>query len=254
MYPYMNGPFVSGADAQFLSGNPQFVSGPFVSGMANIAGQDPVSAMLGLEDIAGYGGYPDPSMMGFGLPRILNPIEHLKFAAHNLNPFGSGLAAKINPAMWAYHALHHGGSSGPAAPDAAQAAAINSKLIAHGAGVVPRHNQKARRYPCPLPATPVAGGASATISAQPQALYRPERLVIAASIAPSFSVTDIKVGNVSQIPNTGEIPGELFAQNGVDCSIELDTVNPALNLLVVVTNITGGTLTFRGAFIGTTVQ
>ena len=180
-------------------------------------GNDPVSAMLGMADIAGIS---------------LNPFHYL----NKLNPF---------------HYMNFGGGGHPQTPGQA---AIQQKQIAHGAGVVERSNQKARRYVCPLPATVVAGGASATIQTQPQCLYRPERFIIAASLAPSFVVTDVKVGNVSQLPNTGDIPGELFAQNGVDCTIELDTVNPAINLLVVVTNITGGSLTFRGAFIGTNVQ
>ena len=249
MYPGMYGQqFLSGYPLPAMADIAGAASNPFISGAEFVSGMDPVSAMLGLEDIAGC---YDPSMMGLGLPSWLNPVNQVKFAAHQLNPFGSGLAAKLNPAMWAYHAMHRGGGGGTN-PQTAEA--INAKLLANGAGVVPHAPTKARRYPCPLPATPVAGGASATITANPQALYRPERLIIAASIAPSFTVTDIKVGNVSQVPNTGEIPGEMFAQNGVDCTITLDTVNPALNLLVVVTNITGGTLTFRGAFIGTNVQ
>ena len=132
--------------------------------------------------------------------------------------------------------------------------AINQKLMKHGAAVVDRRNQKARRFPSPVTATIVAGGASATIAATPQTLFRPERLVVPASLAPSFVLTDLKVGNVSQFPNAGELPLEIFAQTGVDCTIELDTVNPALNLSVTVTNITGGALTFRAGFIGTSVQ
>lgn len=215
---------IAGA-AEFVSGGmgPEFVSGAddllgLIAGTLSSPGglygaSDPVSALLGMSDIAG--GADD--LLGFSL----NPVNWFR-------------KKQAKQAL-----VKH---------------AINQKLQQHGAAVVPRQNQKARRYPCPLPATVVAGGASATITTQPQALYRPERFVIAASLAPSFVVTDIKVGNVSQLPNTGDIPGELFAQNGVDCNIEFDTVNPAINLLVVVTNITGGPLTFRGAFIGTNVQ
>jgi hypothetical protein len=231
---------IAGA-GQFVSGTGQFVSGmnPYEAMMGAILrgavmhggagmshggmyGADPVSAMLGMADIAG-----NADMMGFSL----NPFHYL----NKLNPF---------------HYMNFGGGGGQSPGQQA----IQQKQVAHGAGVVPRSNQKARRYVCPLPATVVAGGASATIQTQPQCLYRPERFIIAASLAPSFVVTDVKVGNVSQLPNTGDIPGELFAQNGVDCTIEFDTVNPAINLLVVVTNITGGSLTFRGAFIGTNVQ
>jgi hypothetical protein len=211
----------SGMGDEFLSGTMSDIAGD-----SFVSGNDPVSALLGLDDIAG-----GDDMLGLSLKQKLG--------------IGAGVAGTAG--LGAYLLARR-------RKQAITKAAINQKLMTNGAAVVARHNQKARRYPCPLPATVVAGGASATITARPQALYRPERLVIAASIAPSFSVTDIKVGNVSQIPNTGEIPGELFAQNGVDCTIQLDTVNPAIDLLVVVTNITGGNLTFRGAFIGTNVQ
>jgi len=226
---------IAGA-AEFLSGD-SFVSGgddALLGALVGLLGAgsmdhrmlgagDPVSALLGFgSDIAGNGadmlGMED--MMG----AWYNPVSWFKKKQQQ--------QAKTN-------LVRH---------------AINTKLQQSGAAVTTRQNTKARRYPCPLPATVVAGGASATITANPQTLYRPERFVIAASLAPSFVVTDIKVGNVSQLPNTGDIPGELFAQNGVDCAIQFDTVNPALNLLVVVTNITGGPLTFRGAFIGTNVQ
>ena len=224
--------------AEFLSGDMDGLLGDDMLGtMSDIAGNDafvsgadPVSALLGLDDIAGG----DDMLGALSMKQKLG----IGAAAGGVAGLGALMLYKRRQAQKA----------------AVTKAAINQKLIRHGAAVVARQNQKARRYPCPLPPTVVAGGAAATITARPQALYRPERLVIAASIAPSFSVSDIKVGNVSQIPNTGEIPGELFAQNGVDCTIQLDTVNPAIDLLVVVNNITGGNLTFRGAFIGTNVQ
>ncbi len=225
--------FLSGGDDMMGDDLLGLLAGDDMMGMSDIAGAeflsgDPVSALLGMDDIAGN------DLMG-----ALSLKQKLALGA-GAGALGLGAAYLLKRKMARKQALTK--------------AAINQKLIRHGAAVVARKNQKARRYPCPLPATVVAGGASATITARPQALYRPERLVIAASIAPSFSVTDIKVGNVSQIPNTGEIPGELFAQNGVDCTIQLDTVNPAIDLLVVVTNVTGGNLTFRAAFIGTNVQ
>lgn len=215
-YPDMSG-------AEFLSGDP-FVSGYDMAGMADIAGAmdiagDPVSALLGM----------GPDMSGFSL----NPFHYLN---------------KINP-------FHRGSIFRPTGgPSPAAAAAINAKLAQNGAAVVNHANSKARKTVSPVVATAVGGGLNAVITAQPQTLFRPERFVIPASIAPSFTIQDIKVGNVSQFPNTGDIPGEMFAQNSFDTGIRLDTVNPAINLSVAVTNITGGTLTFRAGFYGTLVQ
>ncbi len=205
-----------------------------ISGAEFVSGDDPVSALLGLsQDIAGLG-WGDLNPLNIINPKgnsILNPFHQLGMLAR-----ATGLMKKQQTQQ------------------AMTKQAINQKLVAHGAGVLDRAPTKARRYPCGLTPTVVAGGASATIRANPQQLYRPERFIVPGSIAPNFSLTDIKVGNVSQLPNNGEIPCEIFAQNGVDAYLELDTVNPAIDLLVVVTNLTGGNLTFRGAFIGTSVQ
>lgn len=201
--------FLSGDD---MSGDDLIGTMSDIAGAEFLSGADPVSALLGMSDIAG----------GDEMGLSMNPLRL----------FRRKQKAK-------QQLLRH---------------AINAKLQRNGAAVVDRRNQKARRFPSPVTATVVAGGAAATIRANPQTLFRPERLVVPASLAPSFVLTDLKVGNVSQFPNTGELPLEIFAQNGVDCTITLDTVNPAIDLSVSVINITGGSLTFRAGFIGTTVQ
>jgi hypothetical protein len=224
--------------SQFLSG-PQFVSGyPYGGGsmgMADIAGwgqeiagnADPVSALLGMDMSVGW----NPVEALFNVPgQVYKGLTHL-------NPFDSNFFLR------SHHAAH------PAVQ-----AAIQAKQLQHGAGVVDRANTKARKTVSPLVATVVGGGLNANIPSNPQTLFLPETFVIPASIAPSFTVQDIKVGNISQFPTTGDVPGEMFAQNAFNNGIRLDTVNPAINLSVAVTNITGGALTFRGGFYGTLVQ
>jgi hypothetical protein len=223
-----------------LRGN-QFVSGYDMAGMADISGApfedisgaaflsgDPVSALLGMD------------MSGFNpLSAIAHLPGQLYNAATHLNPFDSNFLLRS----------HHAA----AAPNPV-AMAIRQKQIQQGAGVTPHPLSKSNKTYSPVTATVVGAGLGANISANPQQLFRPERFVIPASLAPSFTIQDIKVGNVSQFPNAGDIPGEVFAQNSFDDGIRFDTVNPAINLQVSCTNITGGSLTFRGAFKGTMCQ
>ena len=216
----------------FLSGNTMadFAGAPFedISGAAFLSGNDPVSALLGSGmDISGF----NP------LSAIANLPNELYHGLTKLNPFDSNFLLR----------------SHPAAHPAVQAA-IRQKQIANGAGVTPHPLTKSNKTYSPVTATVVGAGLSANISANPQQLFRPERFVIPASLAPSFTIQDIKVGNVSQFPNAGDIPGEVFAQNSFDDGVRFDTVNPAINLQVSCTNITGGSLTFRGAFKGTMCQ
>jgi hypothetical protein len=215
----------------FLSGSMADISGaPFedISGAAFLSG-DPVSALLGTGfDVSGF--------------NPLSAIAHLPGqiynAATHLNPFDSNFFLRSHPAQ-AHPAVQ---------------AAIRQKQIQQGAGVTPHPLSKSNKTYSPVTATVVGAGLNANISANPQQLFRPERFVIPASLAPSFTIQDIKVGNVSQFPNAGDIPGEVFAQNSYDDGIRFDTVNPAINLQVSCTNITGGSLTFRGAFKGTMCQ
>jgi hypothetical protein len=223
---------------QFVSGNPydmagmSDIAGAFedIAGNAFVSGMDPVSALLGM-------GPGDMDMSGF------NPLNFAGHAFQTLaNPFSKEFFLR----------RAFGGGGGGAHP--AVQSAIRQKQIQNGAGVVPHPISKSNKTYSPVTATVVGAGLSANISANPQQLFRPERFVIPASLAPSFTVQDIKVGNVSQFPNAGDIPGEVFAQNSFDDGVRFDTVNPAINLLVSTTNITGGSLTFRGAFKGTMCQ
>jgi len=217
----------------FVSGNTMadFAGAPFedISGNAFVSGMDPVSALLGMHDISGF----NP------LSAVMNLPGELYHGLTKLNPFDSNFLLRSHPAAQAHPAVQ---------------AAIRQKQIANGAGVTPHPITKSNKTYSPVTATVVGAGLNANISANPQQLFRPERFVIPASLAPSFTIQDIKVGNVSQFPNAGDIPGEVFAQNSFDDGIRFDTVNPAINLQVSCTNITGGSLTFRGAFKGTMCQ
>ena len=225
--------------AQFLAGNPFLAGSPYGADMAGMA------QIAGMQQIAG-----NPFLSGPEFVAGNDPVSALL----GMGPGPMDMSGSwYNPVSW----FRHGGGH-PAAPAhpavAMQQAAINAKLAQHGAAVVDQQNQYAIKTISPVTTTVIGAGLNATPASQPQALFRAERFVIPASLAPSFTVQDIKVGNVSQFPNTGDIPGEMFAQNSFDTGIRLRTVNPALNLSVAVTNITGGSLTFRAGFFGTLVQ
>lgn len=108
-----------------------------------------------------------------------------------------------------------------------------------------------RTMPVGIEALAVAAGASTSATQNPQVIFRPQRLVVAATNAPSFTVDDIKVGNKSQLVANGSIPADAFIPNASD-GIELlmDTCQVSQDLIVEVTNQSAGALDFRAAFIG----
>ncbi len=87
----------------------------------------------------------------------------------------------------------------------------------------------------------VAAGAVVSITARPQNLaFKPQRIVIPSTIAPDFLITDIKVGNVSQVVQSSTLPAEAFTQQLFDGMMEMDTVQ----------NIAGAPRNFNAAVYG----
>lgn len=133
-----------------------------------------------------------------------------------------------------------------AAPGAAQMALARNAVV-----VREREPNKSRRLYLPLGTTSVASLASSSITSRPQTIaFKPQRLVIPATIAPDFTVDSILVGVQPQAVQNGSAPAEAFVANAVDCQLDCDTVQTSQDLVVVVTNISGSTRNFRGTFFG----
>jgi len=96
----------------------------------------------------------------------------------------------------------------------------------------------------------VGAGLQAIVTTQPQTWFKPMRLVVPDSIAPFFTIDNIIVGNKSQFPSPVPLPAETFIPAAEAVVMELDTVNPALNLTLVCTNISGVAQNFRATFVG----
>lgn len=125
---------------------------------------------------------------------------------------------------------------------------------AQEAMVVNRPLDNVNRFPLGFGQTVVAAGGSATIRQQPQQLFRGKRLVIPSNIAPSFLVTDIRVGNRSQLPVAAGIPALAFSENGDNLAVNLDTCQTSMFIDLDVTNIGLVNQTFTAALFGTQVS
>jgi hypothetical protein len=96
----------------------------------------------------------------------------------------------------------------------------------------------------------VGAGLQAIITTQPQTWFKPQRLIVPGSIAPFFTIDNLIVGNKSQFPSPVPLPAEGFIPEAQAVVMDLDTVNPALNMTVVATNISGVPQNFRAMFVG----
>ena len=111
-----------------------------------------------------------------------------------------------------------------------------------------------REFPMGFGITPVANGANVIINAQPQVNFRPSRLVIPDSIAPSFMINDFKIGMRSQLVAPGSIPAQSFTQTAVGTAMALDTVNVGQFVTLDVTNVAAQPVNFAASLFGTTLN
>lgn len=78
---------------------------------------------------------------------------------------------------------------------------------------------------------------SAQITSRPQAVaFRPERIIIGGRPS-DWVVNDVKVGNRSQFAQSGDVPGEMFAATTIDGFVSMETVQTAMDFVMVVTYV-----------------
>lgn len=136
------------------------------------------------------------------------------------------------------------------ATNAAARVAQNSTVVQE------KEPTKSRRHYLPMNSNgTVASLASSPISTQPQTLaFRPERVVVPASIAPDFTIDSIFCGIKPQFVATGAIAAETFTQDARDVDMHMDTVNTSQNFTLNVTNQSGAPRQFRATVFGITAD
>jgi hypothetical protein len=127
----------------------------------------------------------------------------------------------------------------------------------HDAGprVVSRKPTDLREFPVGFISPAIATGQQESIEVKPQVLFRGERLAVANSIAPFFTINDIKVGKDSQLAASGNLPAEAFSNLSVGVRMELDTAEPGIVITLTVTNNdTVESHDFRAVLYGTVLD
>jgi hypothetical protein len=100
----------------------------------------------------------------------------------------------------------------------------------------------------------VPANTTTSVQAQPQVIFRPERIVIGGAIASSFLVNDFKVGKNSQFAASGAIPGDAFSPTAIGARMKCDTAQVSNNISLNVSNVSGGGLRFNAAVFGEAVE
>jgi hypothetical protein len=140
--------------------------------------------------------------------------------------------------------------AGAATADQAKAAIMDA-ISARGAAIVHDTDpNKARRFPLGFATTTVTAATVATLSTQPQILFRPERLVIPSDFAGAFTVTSIIVGQASQLAAQAPLPARTYTEFGVGVDMHLDTADISQFVQLGLSNNSLHDVAFNGQFIG----
>ncbi len=98
--------------------------------------------------------------------------------------------------------------------------------------------------------TNIAAGATANVSTQPQDVFSPRKVIVPQTIAPNFTVNDIKVGNISQFSSSAAVPAETFVPDSAHTDVRFDTAQVSQQIVWNVTNISGAAQRFRASIEG----
>jgi len=120
--------------------------------------------------------------------------------------------------------------------------------------VVERPLTDIREFPLGFGPTSFPAGTEASVISRPQVVFRGERLVVPSTVAPFFSIIDIKVGNRSQLVNSVALPAQMFIETAVGIRLSFDTAAVAQDVALIVANGTATATTFQAAIVGTAAQ
>lgn len=160
-----------------------------------------------------------------------------------------------------YQAAYAAGAAAAVAQMTAQGGPPNAQpagnAIAYGGalGVQQRDASQARLFPLGFVQLAVASLATATITSRPQILFRPQRIVVPASVGTNFVITDIRIGKDSQLVQATELPAEIFSPTAVGVMLTLDTAQQGCDVSLTVRNTDAGAPhDFRATMFGAAVQ
>lgn len=124
-----------------------------------------------------------------------------------------------------------------------------------GPQIQPVQATRAREFPIGFPATAVAAATTVAITANPQLIFRPSRLVVPAAVGVNFNIVDLRVGKNSQFVSPNALPAAGFSETAVGVALALDTCNVGQLITITVQNTDGAAPhTFSAMLIGTSVE
>lgn len=96
----------------------------------------------------------------------------------------------------------------------------------------------------------IAAGGTLNVSTTVSDVFSPKRLIIGPTVAPNFTVNDVRVGQQSQLSSVTSLPAEMFLPDAVAVELKGDTAQISQLITINVTNISLAPVRFRAGMLG----
>lgn len=100
----------------------------------------------------------------------------------------------------------------------------------------------------------IAAAAAANVTANPQKVFRPERISVNSAIASNFLLNTLLIGTNNQLLGAAGASCDTFSSLSVATTMKMDTAQINSTITMNVTNLSLATLRFLASLIGTSVS
>lgn len=137
-------------------------------------------------------------------------------------------------------------------------AAARRPAAARPAGVAVRQGEPTRGRELCLGfdsgAGTIAAATTAAVNSNPQQVFRPERIVIPATVAPNYLLNSLTIGTAIQFLNATGVHAETFGSTAPDVRLRMDTAQINSVVSFNVTNLSGAVVRFFASLLGPAVM
>lgn len=85
----------------------------------------------------------------------------------------------------------------------------------------------------------VTASTSSEFTANPQVVFRPATIIIAATALTGLTVDDCRVGKNSMFASAGAVPASMFGADSTFRGLKFDTATPGIQIVIQVTDVSG---------------
>jgi hypothetical protein len=96
----------------------------------------------------------------------------------------------------------------------------------------------------------VTAGSTVEFVGRPQKLFKPDRLIVASTIAPFFNIVSLLIANVPQSLSAGAVAADIYSEVATNMEMSFDQAYPGIDVILTAVNKSSVTQTFQVQLAG----